>query len=259
MKPEKTLVYKELSRTSLELGQAFINRWFVPEVQSQQILEQSYLEHIGDTLKSIGQNFPKSDPTWSLPSRIDRLSMLSLYDLNNESARKDEFPTLWRNILNSLNTDALFLPEGTDYHLRKYDFLVTTPLDLAAEHVKEAEGAIKLFNETGKIDYYYRNLWSFPKECRIGSKFIYVDNRAIRGFAVVTNIVNQFVIHMDVNTWRWIYPIPCDYGKIKPPQSYAQAIKHQYFAGIDGIKIIGEWLDPMPTIAKLYPDIIVRN
>jgi len=58
-------------------------------------------------------------------------------------------------------------------------------------------------------------------------------------------------IDMDVDTWRWIKPISCDYSKIKPPQRYSQAIKHEYLTGITSVEIIGDWIDPMPCTPSI--------
>jgi hypothetical protein len=247
MKPEGTIRYKEMQIPPVELGQKFLERWFVPELWGTETKNPVFQENVGKSLRFIGENFPDTDPDWELPSWKDRLSMLDLYDLAWKGGREKVFGNLWNMIHKTLNKDVLYFHKGSTVGLREYDFLVTTPLSQAKAHVKEAEDAIKYFEKTGKIDRYWRTLWPFPKNLRIGSKMFYVDNRAIRGFSVVTDIdINEVTVNMDVNTWRWISPIACDYGKIKPPQNYSRAIGHTYFEGIDKVKIIGEWLEPMP-------------
>lgn len=178
--------------------------------------------------------------------------MFNLRDLDrthhfDERDKEMVFINLWREIHKTLNLAALYLPVGTIVDIREHDFLVTTPVAKVKEHAKEAEDSIRHFMETGHIDYYYRDCYSFPRNLKIGSKFFYVDNRAIRGFAVVTDIdIANINANMNVDTWRWIDPIPCDYGKLKPPQKYARAIGHQYLRGVGKVQVIGEWLDPMP-------------
>jgi hypothetical protein len=247
MKSERTVRYKEMQIPPMELGREFLERWFVPELWGTETKDPVFQENVGNILRFMGENFPYTDPDWEVPSWKDRLSMLDLYDLDRNDGGKKIFRNLWCSIHETLNRDALYIPKGSTVGLREYDFLVTTPLSQAKTHVKEAEDAISHFQKTGKIDHYCRSFWPFPKNLRIGSKLFYVDNRAIRGFAVATDIdMNVVTVNMDVNTWRWISPIACDYGKIKPPQMYARAIGHTYFEGINSVKVTGEWLDPMP-------------
>lgn len=247
MRPEHTAIYHELGIPEEELGNKFTERWLVPELREKILQDHDFLRFVGRTLKLIGQGFPKSDPEYDIPLWEDRLSLFDLYDLSRESIESARFEGIWEKIHKNINKDLLYFPKGSVIELREYDFLVTTPLAKSKEHVQEAEDAIRLFKETGEIDHYYREIWPFPKNLRVGSKFFYVDNRAIRGFAVLTNIdIEKVTVNMDVNTWRWINPIPCDYGKIKPPQRYAYAIGHQYLDGLDRIQVIGDWLDTAP-------------
>lgn len=248
MKPERTIAYKEMNQPPEIVGRQFLDRWFIPDVLTKENLHPSFLKNIGNSLITLGARYPKSDPKWDFPGWEDRLSIYNLGDLDEFTGGQRKFRGLWSKILNSINRSALYIPKGSTANLREFDYLVTTPVAKAMDHVKEAEDSIALYKRTGKIDSYYRNIYPFPKNLKIGSKFFYVDGRAIRGFAVVTSInpSNEFRTRMSVDTWRWINPIPCDYGKIKPPQGYSSAQKHIYFKGIDSIKIVGGWLDPMP-------------
>lgn len=252
MNPEKTVAYKEMLLSPEELGNMFVHRWFSPEILTEETLRMEFLSHVGERLKYRGSRFPKSDPDWDIPRWQDRLSVLNLYDLDridqfNHSDRKKTFRILWQEIYGTLDLLKLYLDIGDTVEIRDSDFLVTTPIAKAREHVKEAQSVINRFNKYGHIDYYYRDCWPFPKNLKIGSKFFYVDNRAIRGFAIVTNIdIKRLRVQMNVDTWRWISPIPCDYGKVKPPQKYASAKKHQYFEQTHRVPIVGSWLDPMP-------------
>lgn len=247
MKPERTRVYQELKTPEEELGDKFTDRWLVPELRDKISEDHYFLNYVGGTLKEIGKGFPKSDPNWNIPSWEDRLSLFNLYDLDRDSTQSTKFKILWEKIHENLNKDLLYFPKGSTIGIREHDFLVTTPLPKIKDAAQEAKEAIELFQSTGKIDHYYREIWPFPNNLKIGSKFLYVDNRAIRGFAVVTDIdIKRVHVNMDVDTWRWIDPISCDYGVIKPPQSYARAIGHKYLENTTSIKVIGEWLDLMP-------------
>jgi hypothetical protein len=251
LKPERTKAYKELKASPVELGRQLIDRWFVPEVWSEAVTNSAFLEYVGETLRTIGLGFPASDPDWDIPRWEDRLSVFDPYDLDRYGSQEVPVKSLWRSICETVNTDVLYLLFGVGVDIREYDFLVTTPVSRAREHIKEAEDAIELYRRTGEVDYYFRDCWPFPKNLRIGSKYFYVDRRAIRGFAVVTGIdIDNIDVNMNVNTWRWIEPIPCDYSQLKPPQRYARALTHQYFEGISEVQIIGGWLDPMPCMPK---------
>lgn len=158
-----------------------------------------------------------------------------------------------RHMITSLAHPVIYPEVGNQVPIGESDLLVTTPLDKAREHVGEAEDLINYYYETGDVGYYYRlfNPWGAPKTLGIGSKLFYVDQRAVRGFAVVTDLEvnpddNHLVSKMDANTWKWIDPIPCDYGQVKPPQGYAYARKHRYLKDVPEVEIVGSWLDPMP-------------
>ncbi|MEK7525135.1 MAG: hypothetical protein AAB548_02065 [Patescibacteria group bacterium] len=241
---------REIKIPSETLGEQFIERWFVPELISEDTLDPAFLIKVGETLKSIAKSFPKTDhvPGWEKILRWeDRLSVFDPHDLRHESRRGQTFIKLWAEIRASLNLEVLYYPKGSKQKLREYDFLVTTPLDQAESHVQEAQDAINYYKKTGEVDYYYRDCWPYPKNLRIGSKFFYVDNRAIRGFAIVTDIdINKENANLAADTWRWIVPIHCDYQQTKPPQRYACAVDHEYLKGINQVRVIGEWLDPMP-------------
>jgi hypothetical protein len=123
------------------------------------------------------------------------------------------------------------------------NIIVTTPktqMDIAKQ---EAENCI---NNGG--GYYFRTFRNRPKELVIGSKVFYVEDGYIRGFGVVSNIVNGnmtcdvsgkdwgegFHAIMDAKSWAWIKPIP-----MKGFQGW------RYFNG--NYEKIGNWLDPKPN------------
>ena len=246
MKPERSEVRRELEMSPRDIGWTFINRWFIEDIFTEVTLDSVLLEKVGRTLQHIGRTFP-------VDTRV-HYSVLHLEDLQKdrdndwEGGDYRQFKNMWSRIRATLNFDILNIPKGKTVPIRKNDLLVTTPLAQAKDHVKEAEDAIALYQRSGKVDYYWRKYWPMPKNLKVGSKIFYVDNRAIRGFAVVTDIVvdNFHEAHMAVDTWRWIKPIHCDYDRLKPPQGYSYATEHDYLAGVKAVRVIGGWLDPMP-------------
>lgn len=147
----------------------------------------------------------------------------------------------------------LIYPEvGSNVLITKNDLLLTTPLDKTEDAAEEADELKALYKDSEEIGYYYRlyNPWGAPKTLGIGSKLFYVDRRAVRGFAVVTDFsphrTNAIVTMMAADTWKWIDPIPCDYDRIKPPQGYAYADRHKYLENVHIVDVVGGWLDPMP-------------
>jgi hypothetical protein len=244
MRTEREILSQEQEMSPFDLGKSFIERWYVPGVLSEETLNPAFLANTGKTLRYIARGFPLGFG----------LSMLDLGDLQGDKfndwqgGNLELFRILWKRIGNTLNTGAFFFGKGTVVPISENDLLVTTPIAQRNDSAKEATDAIDYYHKTGKLDYYWRRYCFPPRNLKVGSKLFYVDNRAITGFAVVTDIVMKDMLqaHMSVDTWRWINPIPCDYGKIKPPQSYARAMEHKYFEGIDKVKVIGEWLDPMP-------------
>jgi hypothetical protein len=246
MKPERTVSFREQEMSALELGQTFIDKWYTPELQTCDSMDHVFLGNVGETLKYIGRGFPKSDPDWGLPGWEDRLSLLSIYDMYHESGHSRIFKNLWQLVYDKIDTEKMRIRKGERVYVREYDYLVTTPISKRDEHIKEAEDAIALYQKTGELDYYYRDIHPLPKNLKIGSKMFYVDNRAVRGFAVVTEIdPRTSQVRMSVDTWRWIKPLPANYFIIKPPQSYASALNHTYFKGVETVKVVGDWLEPM--------------
>jgi len=236
------VIFREIETSSLDLGKSFVHRWFTPRAIKEQGIDFVY---IGDTLKTIGSTF----------RRGFGFSVFNLYDLTRDTHNKwlggnfRLFEEMWARILAHINHEALRYPVKTTVPVSEYDLLVTTPIAKAKEHAREAEQVRQYYKKTGLLDYYWRAYVFPPSNLRVGSSVYYVDRRAIRGFAMVTDIVlKDFILqaHMLADTWRWITPIPCDYRVIKPPQSYARANRHKYFAGIAEVQVIGGWLDPMP-------------
>jgi len=244
MESEHSIINQELEMSPRDLGRNFIERWYAPDILSEETLNPMFLEGIGKTLKYIGKTFPRDEKF----SVINLSDLMGDMDNDWQGGNTRLFKKLWGRIRDTIYFDNLYFTKDESVSLREYDLLVTTPIAKARDHVKEAVDAIRLYETTGEIDYYWRKYWPPPRNLKVGSKMFYVDNRAIRGFGVVTDIVMGDLLeaHMLVDTWRWINPIPCNYSVIKPPQSYARAIGHKYFEGIDKVQVIGEWLDPMP-------------
>ena len=126
------------------------------------------------------------------------------------------------------------------------DIIVTTPKFKRQIAAAEAED----IKARGGGEY-FRTVRSVPKKFGPGDRVFYVDRDYIRGFCVVTRIVNGGETYvcgttgvnwgtgphlvMDATSWKWVTPIPH-----KGFQGW------WYFTPPDGMEIVGDWLDPMP-------------
>lgn len=240
-----------------ELGLEFIERWY-----SQDLINKNQARLTSEVLKSVGELLAKYDKSFNRRPYGPKYSPLNLGDIywlyRNLQTKESILPMspdeLLENIHSLLSLDSLYFPVGSQVTIDTGDLLVTTPLAKSAEHAQEARERLDEYDESGTVGYYYRvyNSHVPPKTLKVGSKMFYVDQRAIRGFAVVTRLdvpdklLGGLVAYMEADTWRWIEPIGCDYDRVKPPQGYAYAAKHQYLDGVSQVTITGDWLDPMP-------------
>ena len=127
------------------------------------------------------------------------------------------------------------------------DIIVTTPKNKMAVAEKEARGCI----EAGE-GFYFRTFRNTPRYLGVGSHIFYVEDGFVRGFGVVSEIRNGnmqcgttghdwgYGTHavMQADSWKWVKPIP-----MKGFQGW------RYFDSKD-FKVVGNWLDPKPTISK---------
>lgn len=126
------------------------------------------------------------------------------------------------------------------------DILVTTPkkeMDIAE---REAKDCI----DSGGGSY-FRKFVRKPKDLNIGDKVFYVEDGYIRGFAIVSDIIDgnmrcntsgknwgdAYYAIMDSKTWKWIDPIPH-----KGFQGW------RYFDSKD-IEVVGGWKDSRPKVS----------
>ena len=125
------------------------------------------------------------------------------------------------------------------------DIVVTTPKSesenaaLEADEVKRAGGG-----------FYFRVFNKRPKSLEKGNRVFYVEDGAMRGYAIILHLqdVSQMecdvtgktypgrcCAFMDATSWKWIKPIP-----MKGFQRY------KYLNGHETIEVIGNWLDSKP-------------
>lgn len=232
-----------------ELGRAFVGRWYLPETLSPERATPVWYEDIGATLRILAAHSPKSQSRYSV---FDR-GHLRWHPFD---AFRSMIDGMYDTIRSAVDPQTLRFAPGQSVPLREHDFLVTTPLAQAKAHGSEARERIEEYRSHGTIGHYFRSFHANypPKILRVGSKFFYVDNRAIRGFAVVSDFVVDIRFNllalMHADTWRWIHQISVDYQKLKPPQCYAYITGHAYTKDIEQVDVIGGWLDPMPGDAR---------
>jgi hypothetical protein len=129
------------------------------------------------------------------------------------------------------------------------NIIVTTPQRCRSQARKEAENCIK---DGG--GYYFRK---FPPQCRpkhlgVGDRVYYVQDRFLRGFALVDSfeyLEKQicdtsgqdfgagYFVYMNATTWQWVKP-----SLFKGFQGWRYALDW-----VDLLPIVGGWLDPMPS------------
>lgn len=128
------------------------------------------------------------------------------------------------------------------------DIIVTTPK--AASELAAREAAQCLANNGG---FYFRTFRVKPTELEVGSKIFYVEDGYVRGFAVVSQIVNGAMqcetsgrdwgqgwhAIMDATSWQWIKPLP-----MLGFQGW------RYFDAPADIKIVGDWRAPKPQVKR---------
>lgn len=126
------------------------------------------------------------------------------------------------------------------------DIIVTTPKTETETSKQEAE---KIKKDGGGV--YFRRFTRLPCNLNIGDKVFYTENGYIRGFAVVSNIVQSHTmtcdtterqyskghyVVMDASSWKWIEPIP-----------YKSFQGFRYFN--QPYEIIGNWMDDAPKLS----------
>lgn len=128
------------------------------------------------------------------------------------------------------------------------DIIVTTPRSQMANARKEA-GACK--KEGG--GFYFRYLgYGRPSYVGCGDRIFYVEDGAIRGFALIAGLRDAkhlrctitkrqwpegWYAFMNAKTWKWIVPIPM--RGFQGWQHMTDEISKQ-------VKVTGGWLDPKP-------------
>lgn len=127
------------------------------------------------------------------------------------------------------------------------DIIVTTPKNKMHIAAEEARQCI----EAGG-GFYFKTFRNRPTKLKIGSRIFYVEDGYVRGFGVVSEIVEGNMIcgttgtdwgygyHaiIQADSWKWIKPIP-----MKGFQGW------RYFDA-KNIKVIGGWLDPKPSTSR---------
>lgn len=125
------------------------------------------------------------------------------------------------------------------------DIIVTTPkhnMELAAQEAAEC-----LIAGGG---YYFRTFRTKPLELGIGSKIFYAEDGYVRGYGVVSKIVNGTMecdtsgtdwgygwhAIMSANSWTWIHPIAMNGFR-----------GYRYFDSRN-VVCIGTWRDPKPKV-----------
>lgn len=265
------LLSEQLS--SKELTLAFVERWF-----TRDLIEKNAGHWSNDDLVTVGEALATFDQIYPRRSHGPTFSPLNLGDIFwlNDNLRQFGtpkrlswsepepenvvYPTLpisAKDLLSRMHgwfsLHSLYVPVGTSVSITADDLLVTTPVAQVDAHIREAQERLDEYENKGTVGYYYRMYHPHapPKTLKVGSKMFYVDRRAIRGFAVVTELTvdphgGELIARMQADTWRWIAPIPVSYEQQKPPQGFAYAAKHPYLAGVQSVAVIGDWLAPMP-------------
>lgn len=127
------------------------------------------------------------------------------------------------------------------------DIIVTTPKNKMGLAAEEARQCIE-----GGGGFYFRTFRNRPTRLQIGSRIFYVEDGFVRGFGVVSEVFEGtmtcgtsgedwgegYHAIMQADSWKWIKPIP-----MKGFQGW------RYFQ-TKGIKVIGGWLDPKPSITR---------
>ena len=134
------------------------------------------------------------------------------------------------------------------------DIIVTTPKAEMANAAREAEAC----KRDGGGEYFRRFPVDRAPQVLPGDRVYYVEDGAIRGFAVVKRIHATargmpcattgrrwppgVYVFMDATTWKWIRPVP---------MKGFQGFRYKTFARFPGLQdhhteIVGGWLDPKP-------------
>ena len=138
------------------------------------------------------------------------------------------------------------------------DIIVTTPKSRMAEAAREAAACIA----AGGGDYFRRfppRKW--PVHLNPGDRVYYVEDGAIRGFAVVDCICDEvyardcdttarryppgLYVMMRADSWCWIRPIP-----MRGFQGFRYVRNELLPDGRHYLEIVGFWRDPRPEIEK---------
>ena len=123
------------------------------------------------------------------------------------------------------------------------DIVVTTP---KSEMLNAAAEAAQCLRDEG--GYYFRAFQRLPTNVQSGCRVYYVENGAVRGFALVERIEagrfkcettgrcwSGWNLLMRADSWKWIEPIP-----MRGFQGW------RYWDGPAQPKVIGGWKEPKP-------------
>lgn len=129
------------------------------------------------------------------------------------------------------------------------DIIVTTPKSQMENARKEAEVCKK---DGG--GFYFRWMGhGRPFHAGVGDRIFYVEDGAIRGFAMIAGLRDAkhlrctiskrqwpkgWYAFMDAKTWNWIEPIP---------MRGFRGVRYMTPEFLKKVKVIGGWLDPRPA------------
>jgi hypothetical protein len=131
------------------------------------------------------------------------------------------------------------------------DIVVTTPQRLVDVAAQEARAC----REAGGGNY-FRTFFHKPKALDIGSRIYYVEHPYVRGFGVVSELVDGSIVcdttgidwaegyHaiLPADSWNWIKPVT-----MRGFQGWKYFNKPR-----NQIQIVGNWLDPKPVLTKYH-------
>lgn len=136
--------------------------------------------------------------------------------------------------------------------------IVATPKRAMADAAQEAEDAKKYGGDTK----YFRRFSPdyYPASLRVGDKVFYVEDGYIRGYGIVSDIVNLpdgqkcdttgkgyepgVYVFMRADSWKWINP-----SRLVGFQGFRYV---PYLSGDNPLWMdpVGGWLDPKPEVIK---------
>lgn len=149
------------------------------------------------------------------------------------------------------------------------DIIVTTPKGQMANAAAEAADCIR----NGGGEYFRRfHPTAYPRQIAVGSRVYYVEDRFIRGFAVVSLLLHSpagmtcdttgrvwsqgFYVFMDATSWQWVCPIPMRgfQGFRYVEWGGGDDSRNNIVSGMGGftgpLEIVGNWRDPRPWACR---------